>query len=126
VKRKENAMTIIKQTLIALGLSAAGTLSMIAGATEVVPINYINSFDVHANRVVMTAENASWNVSHGCELYVESAAEVKVRPAHKTHAMPHRMNRVGVWDSLVITVDGKKHVCQIEDIQKVAPTYAAN
>ena len=117
-------MNNTKQKLLGIGLLATASLS--ANAADVVPIHYINSFDVQANRVVMSAEGASWNVSHQCELYVEAAQEVKVRPAHKTHPLPHRMNRVGVWDSLVITVDGKKHTCQIEDIQRAPATYAAN
>ena len=117
-------MKVFNKKNAVIGLLAATAMS--ATASEVVPIHYINSFDVQASQVVMSAEKASWKVAHSCDLFVESASEVKVRPAHKTHPMPHRMNRVATYDSLVITVDGKKHVCQVEGIERTTPTLAAN
>jgi hypothetical protein len=33
--------------------------------------------------------------------------------------LPHRMNRLGTWDSLVITVDGRKNICKVNGIDKL-------
>lgn len=117
-------MNTLNKNISVMGLLAVAAMS--ANAAEVVPIHYVNNFDVQSDQVVMSADGASWKVSHGCDLFVETASEVKVRPAHKTHPMPHRMNRLGVWDSLVITVDGTKHVCQVEAIERAMPVVAAN
>jgi hypothetical protein len=106
----------MKKTLLAL--LAATALSAQAG-NEVVPLRHISSLDIFAQEVTMSTEDQSWVVTHDCNLYMSNSSEVSVRPAHKTHMLPHRMNRLGTWDSLVITVDGRKNVCKVNAIDKL-------
>jgi len=82
-------------------------------------LRYISSLDIFAQEVTMSTEDQSWVVTHDCNLYMSNSSEVSVRPAHKTHMLPHRMNRLGTWDSLVITVDGRKKHLQSERYRQI-------
>lgn len=109
---------------VIIGLLATTALSAVA-ADDIVPLKYINSVDIYAQSITMSVDEHSWAVTHSCNLYMGDASDVSVRPAHKTPMLPHRMNRLGPWDSLVITVDGKKNVCDIQSINKVNTQIAA-
>ena len=91
---------------------------------EVVPLRYVDSVDLTPSGVILTAGDNTWRVTHSCQLYVQDTSKINVRPAHKTPMLPHRMNRLGGWDSLVITVDDHKQVCSIEAIEKQGNSVA--
>lgn len=91
---------------------------------EVIPLRYVDSVDVNASGVILTAGDTTWRVMHTCELSLQTTSKINVRPAHKTSMLPHRMNRLGQWDSLVITVDDQKQVCDVEGIERVNRGFA--
>ena len=93
-------------------------------ANDVVPLRYVDSVDVEPTRVVLIAGDNTWRVLHSCQLFLQATSKINVRPAHKTPMLPHRMNRLGSWDSLVITVDDHKQVCSVEAIEKVSDSIA--
>ena len=103
------------RTVVAL----AALVSAPTYATDVVPLNYIDSIDVNQYGVAMTAGSHTWQITHGCDLPLSETSKIDVRPAHKTAMMPHRMNRLGQWDALVISVDGQSQTCGIDNIRKV-------
>lgn len=110
------------QTIVAL----AALISAPTHATNSVPLNYVDSVDVTQYGVAMTAGTQTWQVTHGCDLSPSTESKITVRPAHKTAMMPHRMNRLGQWDSLVISVDGKAQTCAIDSIHRVEEGLVLN
>ena len=109
-------------TIVAL----AALISAPTHATNTVPLNYIDSVDVTQYGVAMTATTQTWLVTHGCDLPLGNESKITVRPAHKTAMMPHRMNRLGQWDSLVITVDGQAQTCAVDSIRRVEEGLVIN
>ena len=110
------------QTIVTL----AALVSAPAYASDVVPLNYIDSVDVTQYGVAMTAGDQTWQVTHGCDLSLSTESDITVRPAHKTAMMPHRMNRLGQWDSLVISVDGQAQTCPVDSIRRVEEGLVLN
>jgi hypothetical protein len=97
-----------------------------AFAMDVIPLHHVDSIDVNPSSVAVTAGSQTWQVTHGCDLSLTDASEVQVRPAHKNVTMPHRMNRLGESDSLVITVNGHSQTCAIDTIKTIDGSLAVN
>ncbi len=74
---------------------------------EVIPLRYVDSVDVNASGVILTAGDTTWRVMHTCELSLQTTSKINVRPAHKT-----------------ITVDDQKRVCDVEGIERVNRGFA--
>jgi hypothetical protein len=94
---------------IALALLASVTLTASAGT---VPSHQVKTAQVSNNEVIFGTQRTSFKIIHDCYLYLSSKSVVDIKPLRSK-------KKLSTTDSLVITVDGNKKVCGIDQIEEL-------
>lgn len=91
---------------------AVALLAVSLGAqANTVPTRDVSEVQVSNNHIIFVTPKTDYKVTHDCQLYLSEKSSVQIRP---------RSSRsLSVTNSLVITVDGNKRVCDIEQIEEM-------
>lgn len=95
---------------IALALLASVILT--ANAEEI-PQYEIKTVEVTNKNIIFNSRKTSWKVVHDCSLYLNHKSIVGIEPLGRSRKLTSS-------DSLIITVDGNKSICDIEHIEELA------
>jgi hypothetical protein len=95
---------------IAMALLASVILT---ASAEEIPHRQIDSAQIASTNIIFKSRKTSWRVVHSCDLYITNESTVDITPLQ-------RSRNIGSSDSLVITVDGNRTICDIKNIQEIA------
>lgn len=94
---------------IAIALFAA--IIMTANAEEI-PHRLVDGAVIAPSGIILSSQHTEWRVIHECNLAITRQSLVSIKPAGRTRVL-------AAGESLLVVVDGERHVCDIRRIDRI-------